>query len=928
MAEETAGPRADVGSSERDVLLATKLHVPHPTGTSVLRPRLARQLAHGVDRGVVLVVAPAGYGKTVLLSEWTRDGQLPSGWLSLDAGDNDPARFWRHVIAALDRMYAGLGGRLDPLLGPPAPTSFSGLLTVLINELAGCPDGEALLVLDDYHVIDSETVHSSLGYLLEHRPPGLRLVLSSRSDPPLQLARFRARGELTEVRAADLRFTVGEADGLVRQVLAEPEPALPDAAVAELVRRTEGWAAGLQLAALSMRGRSDIPGFLAAFTGSHRYVLDYLAEEVLEQQTDQVRDFLLDTSVLDRLSGPLCDAVTGRPGSQLLLEQVERAGLFLIPLDETREWWRYHHLFADLLRARIEQQPGHAVSLHRNASHWYDEHELPDDAIRHAAAAGEPTQAARLAERHFDAAFYLRGETTTIQRWLGSVPAELITSRPRLLLMQAQLAAAGGRVEALQHAVDAAEAAAATAADEPFEPTIGPAASLIVNIRAHIALDRSYLAQLTGDAEATTEFARQALAELVDGEWMLRSIAQGLLGISEWLGGRLEAAEDAFRSSLSGWREVDQPTVVAWGSYQLGQVQRTRGRLDAAADTFRRTLDVTAPPGGPRPPAAGPSLLGLSDIAYQHNDLDLARGYATEGIGLCRRFVYSLPLAAGLVRLGWVRQATGDPAGAVAAFDEAAQVLPGPAGMLNRVSVHRARLALAHGDIAAAARWAVERALSATDQPRYQQEHEHLVLARVLIAQGHSDQALGLLDRLHLAAVAQQRTGSVIELSAIRALALVADGHDDAAMGALADALTLGAPQGYVRVFADEGPQLAALVGRLVASRRPVQSGADVPTGYLDRLQQSFRSDFGPTGSGSGARRAPAGMTGLVEPLTGRELEVLALLAAGRQNRAIADELVVTLDTVKKHVSHVLGKLGAANRTEAVDLARRLGLTS
>jgi LuxR family maltose regulon positive regulatory protein len=488
--------------------------------------------------------------------------------------------------------------------------------------------------------------------------------------------------------------------------------------------------------------------------------------------------------------------------------------------------------------------------------------------------------------------------------------------------MQAQLAAAGGRVEALRQAVDAAEAAAAVAADEPFEPTIGVAASLLVNISAHIALDRSFLAQLTGNAEATASFARRALAELGDGEWMLRSVAQGLLGVSEWLGGRLEVAERAFASSLAGWQEVDQPTVLAWGTYQLGQVQRARGRLDAAASTFQQTLDIVVPPGAPLPPAAGPALLGLSDIAYQRNDLEGARDYVTEGIGLCRRFVYSLPLAAGLVRLGWVRQATGDPAGAVAAFDEAAAVLPGPAGMLNRVSAHRARLSLTHGDVAAAARWIVERDLTATDELRYQAEHEYLVLARVLLAQGRPDQALALLDRLHAAAVAQDRTGSVIELSAVRALALAAGDHDEAAMGALADALALGAPQGYLRVFTDEGPQLAALVGRLIASRQVVRAGTDVPTDYQARLQQSFH-DLDRPGSG----RQAAGMSELVEPLTSRELEVLALLAAGRQNRAIAAELVVTIDTVKKHVSHVLGKLGAANRTEAVALARQLGLT-
>ena len=386
------------------------------------RTRLAQRLDEGRGRGLVLVCAPAGYGKTVLLAEWVRRGQHPVAWLSLDAGDNDPARFWRHTVAALDRARPGIGERMGPLLGPPAPPSFEPLVTALINEVAGQPDADEalLLVLDDYHVISSQLVHESLGFLLEHRPPGLHLALISRSDPPLALARLRARGQLTELRAAELRFTPGEAAALLQQVAAAPGAArldapLPDAVAAALAARTEGWAAGLQLAGLSLRGQADVDGFVAAFTGSHRYVLDYLAEEVLERQPGRVREFLLQTSVLERLSGELCDAVTGRPGSQALLEQAERAGLFVVPLDEARGWWRYHHLFADLLRARLQaEQPGRVPELHRNAAAWYAERELADDAIRHAVAAGEMTWAARLIEQHYDAVFFLHGEGATI----------------------------------------------------------------------------------------------------------------------------------------------------------------------------------------------------------------------------------------------------------------------------------------------------------------------------------------------------------------------------------------------------------------------------------------------------------------------------------------------------------------------------------
>ena len=369
-----------------------------------------------------------------------------------------------------------------------------------------------LLVLDDYHLVGSQPVHASVGFLLEHLPPGLHPVLASRADPPLALPRLRARGRLTELRDAELRFTVSEAAAMLRETLSAD---LPDAAVTALAARTEGWAAGLQLAALSLRGQSDVTGFVAAFSGSHRYVLDYLAEEVLERQSEQVRAFLLTTSVLERLSGELCDAVTGRTGSQALLEQVERAGLFLVPLDEVRGWWRYHHLFADLLRARLqEEQPAQAAQLHHNAAAWYQEHGLADDAIRHAVAAGEMVWGARMIERHFDEIFFLRGEAATIQRWLSALPDHVVRTRPRLLLAQAQLANASGHLDAVEPLIDAAEHAAAGAADEPFEPTAGKSASLLVNVPAHIALDRSYVAQFRGDAEATAAFASRALAEL------------------------------------------------------------------------------------------------------------------------------------------------------------------------------------------------------------------------------------------------------------------------------------------------------------------------------------------------------------------------------------------------------------------------------
>ena len=541
---------------------------------------------------------------------------------------------------------------MAPLLGPPAPSSFQGLVTALINELTA---DQALLVLDDYHLISAQPVHDSLAFLVEHQPPELCVVLASRSDPPLPLARLRARGQLTEIRAAELRFTPAEAGELLQHAAS----ALPDASVAALAARTEGWAAGLQLAVLSLRGQDDAAAFVAAFTGSHRYVLDYLAEEVLEQQNQQLRMFLLETSVLERLSGPLCDAVTGREGSQALLEEAERAGLFVIPLDELRGWWRYHHLFADLLRARLHrEQPGRAAQLHRNAAAWYQEHDLADDAIGHAVAAGETLWAARIIEQHVDMVYNIRGEAATIHRWLSVLPDEVVRSRPRLLLAQAIMAATSGRLEVVEPLLDAVECAPSGWADEPFEPSAGVAASFLVNVPALTTLLRGYLAQFHGDAEATAAFTAQTLAEIKPGERLLSASAHRFLAVAEWLRGRwlLTEAERAFASSVTGWRETGQLTLTAWRYYELA-----------------------------------------------------------------------------------------------------------------------------------------------------------------------------LLDRLHAAAEAQDRTGSLIETGALRALALAATGDEAGAVTALAGALPLACPQGHIRVFADEGPPMAALLGRLVAAQRAGQGSRRRP---------------------------------------------------------------------------------------------------
>jgi LuxR family maltose regulon positive regulatory protein len=741
----------------------------------------------------------------------------------------------------------------------------------------------------------------------------------------LPLTRLRAQGQLTELRASDLRFTAEEAEILLHEAVGSH---LHDAAVAMLAARTEGWAAGLQLAALSLRDQADVDGFVETFSGTNRYVLDYLTEEVLERQPAPVREFLLETSVLERLSGPLCDAVTDRTDSQAILETIERANLFLVALDEVRGWWRIHHLFADLLRARLgEHRPGRVIELHRNAARWHEEHGLVDDAVRHATAAGDVAWAERLIERHADGLF-LRSEGATVQRWLAGLPAEKARSGPRLLLAQAALALLGGRVEEAEGLIDAAERSSADAADEPFEASAGRATSLLANVPATIALQRSILAELRGDAEATAAFASQCLATLSEGDQMLAPHARGHLAVAEWLGGGLADAERGLSSCIEQCQTTGQTTMTAWCCHHLGQVQRAGGRLDAAVRTYQKTLEITAPLGRPALPAAGAAKVGLAEVAYQQNELDTALRHLTEGLALCRQLNFFQPLATGLATLAWIRQAQGDAGGALETIREAERAAPGPAvaSLVNPVPTQRARLLLAQGDIAAAARWVKKRAISEDDEPGYPREPEYLLLARVLLAQNRTGPALPLLERLLAAAAAQGRTGSIIEIQALRALALGGEGDEAGVIAALTGALTLAHAPGYVRVFAEEGPTMAALLDMLLGIQPSAEQSAvrDVPVDYLGRLMHSFTQQAAPTGSDAAA--STASIPGQVTELSERELDVLRRMAAGEQNQQIGSELYISLNTVKKHITHIFEKLGAANRTQAVARARELGL--
>jgi LuxR family maltose regulon positive regulatory protein len=923
MAEPATTSPPTAGSAERDALLATKLHLPRSRGGFLARPRLLERLTEGTTSELTLVCAPAGFGKTALLADWAHRSQQPAAWLSLDEGDNGPGRFWRYAATALDQVRAGLGQQLGGLLNPP-PRSFEAVVTALVNQLSSGPE-EIVLVLDDYHLIETPTVHESVGLLLSHLPPQLRLVVASRSDPPLPLARLRARGQLAELRAADLRFTTEEAAAVLHAGLGTD---LPEAAVAASAARTEGWAAGLQLAALSLRGHADPAGFVASFTGSHRYVLDYLTQEVLARQPGPLVRFLLETSVLARLSGPLCDAVTGRNDSQRLLEEVERANLFLVPLDEERRWWRYHHLFADLLQARLQQeQPERPPQLHRAAAAWSEEHGLVDQAVRHALAADDAAWAARLVDRHAQALLE-RGEHATLHRWLAALPPDVVGSQPRLCLAQAITALVDGGIDEAEALVGQAERAVDLA--EPPEPTPpGRTPSGLGNVAGTLAWLRAELARRRGDADATIRFAQQTLALADADDRFLGTFGRWNLAIGTLLQGRAADAETTLAELAAELRAAGQGFLAVSTHYMLAQARRAQGRLGAALRSCQQGLELAMPAGGPALPIAGYAHIGLAEVLRERGELDVALEHATHGVALCRQLGYGQSVGTGLATLAWVRQALGDQAGALAAIGEAEQAVPDPeviVDLLLPVAVQRARLLLVHGQFAEAARWARQRGLDAADEPGYAREREYLVLARVLLAQQEPDQTLGLLARLHELAAAQGRVGSVLEIRALQTLGLAAAGDQQGALEALAEALTLGWQEGYVRVFVDEGAPMAALLRKLAvaAAKGHGLATAPPPAPYLERLVGAFQQ------AGLPVLPRPRGgavvVAGMIEPLSARELEVLGLLAAGETNRGIAEELVVTQETVKSHVAHILGKLGVANRTQAVARARELGL--
>lgn len=905
-------------------LLQTKFYLPRPRAGLVSRPRLSERLDAGAAAKLMLVSAPAGFGKTTLLTEWLATGPAaPTGhraaaWLSVDRGDNDPAQFWTYVIAALRTVAPEVGTNELALLASPQPPPIHLVLTTLLNDL-GATASDIVLVLDDYHLIDAREIQDAMAFLLDHLPPRLHLVIASRTDPAVPLARLRARGELVELRAAELRFTSDEAAAYLNEVMGL---GLSAQDVTALEGRTEGWIAALQLAALSIQGREDVAGFIAGFTGDDRYIVDYLAEEVLQRQPGQVRDFLLQTSLLGRLHGPLCDAVTGGSGGKAMLEALDRGNLFVVPLDDRRQWYRYHHLFADVLRARLsDEAPDLVRGLHRRASDWYAENGDQSEAIRHALAGGHFERAAELVELAMPATRRDRQEAM-LRSWLELLPDEVLQARPVLSNGFAGALLSTGEIEGVERHLRDAE----RWLEAPVHQTSGtepPETQMVVvddeefrRLPAGVAVHRAGLALALGDPSGTVAHARRALDLLEEGHDLGRGAATALIGLASWASGDLETARLAYANCLGSMQRAGHLADLLGCSIALADIQITQGRLREAMRTYQQALRLAPEHGLPVLRGTADMYVGMSALQLERNDLDAARQLLVRSEELGEQLGLPQNRYRWRVAMARVQEAEGDLGEAVELLDQAERVYVGDfSPNVRPVPAVRARAWIRQGRVADALDWTRDRRLSAEDDLNYLSEYEHVTLARALLARYESEPtertleaATKLLDRLLLAADAGQRTGSVIEILVLQALALRLRGDLPAALVPLERALTLAEPEGYVRTFVDEGAPMGAVL--TAAAQRGITPK------YVGRLRAALGQieDTAPTGRG------------LVEPLSQRELEVLRLLGSDLGGPQIARELVVSLNTVRTHTKSIYAKLGVNNRRAAVRRGQELNL--
>lgn len=894
-------------------ILATKLYAPPPQAKLVPRPRLIKILneGHFLGRKLTLISAPAGFGKTTLISEWISTCGKPVAWLSLDEADSDLLRFISYLIAAMQPIKEGLGEGLLAEHQSPHAAVIELVLTPLLNEIAAIPN-DFFFVLDDYHLVEATLIDEAVAFLIEHLPPQMHLVIATREDPQLPLPRLRVRNQLSELRATNLRFTPAEAAEFLNRVMGLN---LSAENIAALETRTEGWIAGLQLAALSMQGHAtrDTASFIKSFTGSHRFVLDYLIEEVFQQQSESVQAFLLRTSILDRMCGDLCDAVLGKNEedgilhpSSFILEFLEHANLFIVPLDSERRWYRYHHLFGDLLRQRLGKNLSQKeiVELHLRASEWYEQDGQMFDAFHHALAADDFNRAARLAETAWQK-MERNFQTFAWLGWVKKLPNAAICSRPWLCVQIGWAYSDVGESEPSETYLQKAEHALAGMKDqEEFK-----------SIPATIALIRSGNAQIEGNLPETVRYAELSIQLAPENDSLIRAQAAITLGFTQWAVGNVESSLQAMRAWMNDMEKLGNQMYVIASAFVVADMQMILGHLGEAENILQQMIQQAAAHGQDAENVTAHHHLGLAMIAHERGD-DAA---VAPRLQLVAELGQRSTLIDWAHRWGMAQARLKESAGA---WDEALQFLDeaqrgyvkNPIPMLYPVEARKARIYLKQGHLAKAQAWARARRLTVKDEASYLGEYELLTLARIHLTERSFEGVNSMLERLLTLAESQKRTGSVIEILITQALLYHAQSDDRHALASLEHALTLGEPEGYIRVFVDEGEAMQALLENL--------NNRD--SSYVEKLLAAFPQSQ--IENRKHLHLAQVQVSKIVDPLSDRELEVLKLLRSELNGPEIAERLIVSLNTLRTHTKKIFNKLGVNNRRAAVRRAEELGL--
>lgn len=897
-------------------LLSTKIHIPPLRTNSIPRSRLTEKLLAGVNRpgSFVLLSGPAGFGKTTLLSEFVAEYQRSVAWVSLDEADNDPIRFWTYLVAACQSIQHDIGESALGLLQTPQQLPDETIPTILINDIQRS-ETDLVLVLDDFHTIQNQSIHKALSFLLDHLPDNLHLIFSTRVDPPWQLARFRARDRLIEIRAADLRFTTEETAAFLNQVMGLN---LSAEDVAALEARTEGWIASLQLAAISMRERRDVADFIKAFTGSHVYVAEYLIEEVLGHQSEEVKTFLLQISILERSNAGLCEAVSGRPDSQAMLKNLYQANLFLLPLDDEGQWFRYHHLFADLLRARLQQTVSseEIAALHQRAATWYEQHEFIAEAVHHRLAARDFNEAARLIGQSANQ-MVTRGELATLMEWIKALPPDVIPLHPQIIMAKVWALTLVGAVREVEPLLQLAEAQIEVGGETPVTRELAGFAAAI----------RAFFAMMAGDHPRALELAERAELLLPESSVHARWLLPYTLGAAYRGQGQYEKAVEAFARQVQMGEMYNN--LIVWGTGMTGIaiVRRLQGRLREAADTCLQGLQRLVERGAIQFGSLAKLEVPLVEVLCEKNELEEAHQRLTAVIARMQNWTMPTDQLRAFLALMQLQHTQGDLRGAFETLHTAKDLKAQRSVIRNlarSVDLYEIRLYLQTGEIAEADRL-MDMLNPGTSLSVESREQEQIMLARLRLAQGKPDEAEQILYPLIKDAEAGEGEYALIEMLALQVCVLNAKSDNEAAVEILLRALTLAEPEGFVRIFVDEGERMQQLLVAVLhkmetASRQASQPSKTYIVNLLDAFTGTPKSQVSP--------RSGDKVTGLVEQLTPRELEVLQLIAAGDSNQTVANKLVITLSAVKKHTGNIFGKLNVNSRTQAIARARQLGLLS